>query len=162
MNFSKLAFHLFDPCTVYNDVYFRFTYLHSVIGCSSFAQSEGRLSPKVEEEDEGKEKVDAGAVYIELHTRVQELEDKMKDSEQERMELSHRNMALQNFLTVARKEIANLEERLLPEMRSQVRRMVGQLVAPENQECYCMYVYVIQAFLTAGGTAFRDSATSLT
>ena len=80
-------------------------------------------------EYEVKENVGVGN---ELLSRVQELEDELKKSEQKRMELIHGNIALQNKLKASQEkegrihqEMTSLEERLLPVLRTQVRRMVG-------------------------------------
>ena len=61
-----------------------------------------------------------------LISRVQELEDELKDSEQKRMD---DNMALQNNLKATREEkdrfcqeVASLKERLLAVLSSQVRK----------------------------------------
>ena len=57
----------------------------------------------------------------ELLSRVQELEDELKDSEDKRMDLIHNNTALQNKLKVIREEKASLEGRLLSVQSSQVK-----------------------------------------
>ena len=90
--------------------------------------------PKVEGEEEtkseGKESVADG---IQLLSRVQELEDKLKKYEQTREELIHDNTALELKLKASqmeegrvRQEMANLKERLLPVLRSQVSRLHTQ------------------------------------
>ena len=67
----------------------------------------------------------------ELLSRVQKLEDELKVSENKRWELIHGNTALQNKLKASREEVdhvhqemTSLEERLLPVMRAQVRKLV--------------------------------------
>ena len=100
----------------------------------TFAQHEDNFPPKVEEEaerdNEGKikEATDSG----ELLPRVQELEDKLKNSEWKRMDLTQENMALVNHLKVCQEqndhreqEIANLKKRLVSMLSSQVRRVEG-------------------------------------
>ena len=115
---------------VLNDVNLQYMYLPSFIHCSSLAQSEGNSLTKVEEEvkkeDEGKEKEAAGIGKLLSH--VQELEDKLKDSEQKGVMLTHDNMALRMQLKASQEEevlirqkLTRLQERLL---KSQVRRMV--------------------------------------
>ena len=88
----------------------------------TFAQEEDTLPPKVEEEAELDD--------AELRSRVQELEEELKDSEGKRMDLTHENMALVNHLKVCQKqkdhteqEIASLKKRLFSMLSSQVRRV---------------------------------------
>ena len=66
----------------------------------------------------------------ELLSRVQELEYKLEDSEQEMVDLSQQNMAVQNKLKTSqeeegrvRQEIASLKEKPVPMLSSQVRRL---------------------------------------
>ena len=76
----------------------------------------------------------------ELLSRVQELEDELKDSERKRMDLVQSNTALQMILKTcqeqevcAQQEIASLWERLV----SLKVRIVEGFGAPDNhQECY--------------------------
>ena len=77
------------------------------------------------EEDAGKENEAVGSG--ELLSLVQELEEKLKDSEQKRIELIHENMALQNKLKTSQEEegcirqkLANLKKRLLKVQVSRV------------------------------------------
>ena len=109
----------------------------------TFAQDEDNFPPKVEEEveldDEGKikETTDSG----ELLSRVQELEEELKNSEWKMKDLTHENMVLVNNLNVCQKqkdhteqEIASLKKRLVSMLSSQVRRVVGLM--GNHQECY--------------------------
>ena len=82
-------------------------------------------------------------VHGELLSRVQDLEEELKDSERKRWELIHGNTALQNKLEATRKEesrihlkMASLEERLLSVLSSQVRRMMVLSHHTGRQECY--------------------------
>ena len=75
----------------------------------------------------------------ELLSRVQELEDELKDSEQKRMDQIHTNMALQNKLKMSqeeesrtRQENASLKEKLVFGMTSQVSRIELGLEAPDK------------------------------
>ena len=84
----------------------------------------------------------AGNVHAELLSRVQELEDELKDSEQKRWELIHGNTALQNKLEATREEegrihlkMASLKETLLSVLSSQVRTAVLRHHT-DRQECY--------------------------
>lgn len=112
------------------------TYNASVYGhsyCSSFAQPEGISPPKAEEEGQCKYEVkEKQAGGNELLSRVQELEDELKTSEEKRIDLIHGKTALLNKLKASREEedhvhqeMANVKERLLPILTSQVRRIVG-------------------------------------
>ena len=98
----------------------------------TFAQYEDNFPPKVEEEakldDKGnrKEATDSG----ELLSRVQELEDELKNSEWKGMDLTQKNMALVNHLKVCQEqndhteqENASLKKRLVSMLCSQVRKM---------------------------------------
>ena len=100
----------------------------------TFAQYEDTFSPKVEEEakhaNEGKikEATDSG----ELLSRVQELEDELKNSEWKRVGQTQENMALVNYLKVCQEqkdhteqENASLKKRLVSMLSSQVRRVEG-------------------------------------
>ena len=85
----------------------------------------------------------AGNVHAELLSRVQELEDELKDSEQKRWELIHGNTALQNKLEATREEeghihqeMASLKETLLSVLSSQVRRTAVLRHQTDRQECY--------------------------
>ena len=104
---------------------------HSFIHCC-IVQYEGNFPPKVKEEteheDEGKMKEATGSG--ELLSRVQKLEDELKDSEQKRMDQIHTNMALQNKLKISqeeesrtRQEMASLKVKLVFGMTSQVSRI---------------------------------------
>ena len=80
------------------------------------------------DEEKIKEAADSG----ELLSRVQELEDELKDSEGKRMNLIHENMALKNNLKVCqeqkdhtKQENASLKKRLVSMLSSQVRRVEG-------------------------------------
>lgn len=103
-------------------------------------------------EDEGKE----------LLPRVQRLEDKLKGSKHNMIELIHGNMALQYELNTIREEeghirqeLASLRETLLPVLSSQVRTMHGELEEPDKPSgVLCM----IQAFLPVG--AARQASSS--
>ena len=76
----------------------------------------------------------------ELSSRVQELEDELKDSERKRMHLIQANTALQNKLKMSqeeegriRQEMASLEEKLVHRATSQVSR--GLRHQTSHQEC---------------------------
>ena len=84
------------------------------------------MEEEAKKEAEGKEKQDAASGK--LLSRVQELEDELKNSEHKGIVLSHDNVALQMQLKASqeeegriRQELAGLKERW---RRSQVRRMV--------------------------------------
>ena len=88
------------------------------------------MEEEAELDDEGKikETTDSG----ELWSRVQELEEKLKNSEGKMMDLTHENMALVNHLKVCQKqkdhteqEITSLKKRLFSMLSSQVRRVEG-------------------------------------
>ena len=92
------------------------------------------MEEEVELDDEGKimEATDSD----ELLSRVQELEDELKNSEVKRMNLTHKNMALENHLKDCQKqkdhteqEIASLKKRLVSMLSSQVRKVEGGLWA---------------------------------
>lgn len=80
----------------------------------------------------------------ELLSRVQELEDELKDSEQKRLDQIHTNMALQNKLKASQEEegricleMANLKKKLVFGATSQVSRMSRGLRHQTNhRECY--------------------------
>lgn len=125
---------------VRNDVNLQFMYLHSLSHCSSFAQYEGNFPPKVKEEmkkeDEGQEKEAAG--NGKLLSRVQELEEELKESEQKRMTLTRDNMALQMQLKASQEEevrICQEPTKLERLLKSQVRRMVVLSYRTGHQEC---------------------------
>ena len=91
---------------------------------------------ELDNEGKIKEATDRG----ELLSCVQELEDALKDSEGKRMNLTHKNMALENNLKVCQEqkdhteqEIASLKERLVSMLSSQVR---GWRALAHHQECY--------------------------
>ena len=96
------------------------------------------------EEETKSEGIESVADDIELRSRVQELEDKLKKYEQTREELIYNNTALELKLKASqmeegrvRQEMANLEERLLPVLRSQVRRhMHSHLGAVHDPDIY--------------------------
>ena len=82
-------------------------------------------------------------VHDKLLSRVQDLEEELKDSERKRWELIHGNTALQNKLKATREEegrihqkMASLQERLLSVLSSQVRKMVVLSHHTDHQECY--------------------------
>ena len=82
-----------------------------------------------ESKDEGKQKEASGNVELLVH--VQELEDKLKNSEQKMSELIHNNTALEIKLKATqqenddiRQEMVSLNENNLSVLSSQVRRMV--------------------------------------
>ena len=84
-----------------------------------------------EEEETNYKSEDIVTGGIELPSYVQKLEDELNVSEDKRWELVHGNTALQNKLKASQKEVdrvhqemTSLEERLLPVMRAQVRKMV--------------------------------------
>ena len=88
------------------------------------------MEDEVELDDEGKinEDTESG----ELLSRVQELEDELKNSEWKRMNLTHKNMALENNLKVCqeqkdhtKQENTSLKKKLVSTIRSQVRRVEG-------------------------------------
>ncbi len=88
------------------------------------------MEEEAELDDEGKIKETTGSG--ELLSRVQELEDELKNSEGKRMDLTHENMALVNYLKVCQErkdhteqEIASLKKRLVSMLSSQVRRVEG-------------------------------------
>ena len=75
----------------------------------------------------------------ELLSRVQELEDELKDSEQKRLDQIHTNMALQNKLKASQEEegricleMANLKKKLVFGATSQVSRIEPGLEAPDK------------------------------
>ena len=89
----------------------------------TFAQYEDNFP-----EGKMKEGTDSG----ELLSRVQELENELKDSEWKRMDLTHENMALVNHLKVCQEQkdhteqaMADLKKRLVSTLSSQVRRVEG-------------------------------------
>ena len=88
------------------------------------------MEEEAELDNEGKikEATDSG----ELLSRVQELEDELKNSEWKRMDLTQKNMALMNHLNVCQEqkdhteqEMASLKDRLVSMLISQVRRVEG-------------------------------------
>ena len=88
------------------------------------------MEEEAELDDEGKIKktTDRG----EQLSRVQELEDELKNSEGKRMDLTHENMALGNRLKVCQEqkdhteqEITSLKKKLFSMLSSQVRRVEG-------------------------------------
>ena len=100
----------------------------------TFAQHEDNFPPKVEEEAEvdNEGKIKEAIDSSELLSRVQELEDELKNSEWKRMDLTHENMALVNHLEVCQKqderreqEMASLKKKLVSLLSSQVRRVEG-------------------------------------
>ena len=100
----------------------------------TFAQHEDNFLPKVEEEAEvdNEGKIKEAIDSSELLSRVQELEDELKNSEWKRMDLTHENMALVNHLEVCQKqderreqEMASLKKKLISLLSSQVRRVEG-------------------------------------
>ena len=100
----------------------------------TFAQHEDNFPPKVEEEAEvdNEGKIKEAIDSSELLSRVQELEDELKNSEWKRMDLTHENMALVNHLEVCQKqderreqEMASLKKKLISLLSSQVRRVEG-------------------------------------
>ena len=104
-------------------------------------QYEGNFPPKVEEEAEreDEEKMKEATGSGELLSRVQKLEDELKDSEQKRMDQIHTNMALQNKLKMSqeeesrtRQENASLKEKLVFGVTSQVSRVELGLEAPDK------------------------------
>lgn len=116
---------------------------------------------EVEREDSEEEKEATGSGK--LLSCVQELEDKLKYSDQKRMELSRDNMALQEKLKASqeeedhiRQEMVSLKQRLLSVLSSEVRRMMVLNYQTDHQEC-C----VIQAFLCVGGAASPSPHISL-
>ena len=75
----------------------------------------------------------------ELLSRVQKLEDELKDSEQKRLDQIHMNMALQNKLKTSqeeeshtRQENASLKEKLVSALTSQVSRVELGLETPDK------------------------------
>ena len=87
-------------------------------------------------------KENEAAVHGELLSRIQEMEDELKDSERKRLDLIHGNMALQLKLKVSqeeegriRQEMASLEEKQLSVLRSKVRRLMGLIHQTNHQEC---------------------------
>ena len=86
------------------------------------------MEEEAEFEDEGKIKEDTDSG--DLLSRVQELEDELKNSEWKRMDLTHENMALVNHLKVCQEqkdhteqENASLKKRLVSMLSSQVWRV---------------------------------------
>ena len=77
---------------------------------------EEKLPPKV-----GVKEKEVGG--NELLSRVQELQDELKRSDQERIELTDSNTALQSELDASKQEITSLEEKLLSMQRKQVRKI---------------------------------------
>ena len=87
------------------------------------------MEEEAEPHDKGKIKEATESVEL---SRVQELEDELKDSEEKRMDLTHENMALVNCLKdcqeqkhCTEQEIACLKKRLVSMLSSQVRRVEG-------------------------------------
>ena len=86
----------------------------------------------MKEEEEGKDKgKDIATGGVELLSRVQELEDELKVSENNRWDLIHGNTALQIKLKASREEVdhvrqemINLENRLLTVQSTQVRKIL--------------------------------------
>ena len=95
-------------------------------------QSESVRLKEEDNKDERKGKDTSGGVHRELLTRIQELEDESKDSEQKMMELRHENNTLQTNLIASREEeghsrqlVASLREELQSVLRPKVRRRVS-------------------------------------
>ena len=87
------------------------------------------MEEEAELDDEGKirEATESGEL-----SRVQELEDELKNSEEKRMDLTHENVALVNRLKDCQEqkdhteqEIASLKKKLVSMLSSQVRRVEG-------------------------------------
>ena len=87
------------------------------------------MEEEAEPHDKGKikEATESGEL-----SRVQELEDELKNSEEKRMDLTHKNTALvmrlkdcQEQKDHKEQEIANLKKRLVSMLSSQVRRVEG-------------------------------------
>jgi len=83
---------------------------------------------ELDDEEKIKEATDSGG----LLSRVQELEDELKNSEWKRMDLTQKNMALVNHLQVcqeekdhSQQEMASVKKRLVSMLSSQVRRVEG-------------------------------------
>ena len=117
---------------------------HSFMHCS-FLQYENDFPAEVEavvdSEDEGKMKEATSSG--ELLSRVQELEDELKDSERVQMDLIEANTALQNKLKASREEEdrtrqenASLKKKLVSALTSQVSRMEGFRQQTNHQECF--------------------------
>ena len=88
------------------------------------------MEEEAEPDDEGKIKEATGSG--ELLSRVQELEDELKNSEWKRMDLTQENMALVNNLKVCQEqkdhteqEMASLKKKPVSMLSSQVRRVEG-------------------------------------
>ena len=95
-------------------------------------QSESVRLKKEDNKEERKGKDTSDSVHHELLTRIQELEDESKDSEQKMMELRHENNTLQSNLIASREEeghsrqlVASLREELQSVLRPKVRRRVS-------------------------------------
>ena len=72
----------------------------------------------------------------ELLSRVQELESKLEDSEQENMALRIKLKTYQEEEGHARQEIVSLKKEMLFMCSSQVRRLEGLRHQANRQECY--------------------------
>ena len=88
------------------------------------------MEEEAEPDDEGKIKEATGSG--ELLSRVQELEDELKNSEWKRVDLEHKNTALMNHLKVCQEqkdhteqEMASLKDGQVSMLISQVRRVEG-------------------------------------
>ena len=82
-----------------------------------------KFEEEAESEDEGKINEVTGSG--ELLSRVQELEDKLEVSEQEKKALQIKLETSQEEEGHIRQEIASLKEKLVPILSSQVRRLEG-------------------------------------
>ena len=119
---SKHAFYVFRPLYTIN-ANLQFIYHILSFTAPLVIQDEGDIQPKLEEEaeSEDEEKMKEVTGSGELLSRVQDLEDKLEDSEQK--------MALQSKLKTSQEEegrlsqeIASLKEKLVSVLSSQVRR----------------------------------------
>ena len=74
---------------------------------------------------EGEEKMKEVTDSVELLSCVQDLEDKLEDSEQEKITLQYKLKTSQEEEGRVRQEIASLKEKLVSVLSSQVRRREG-------------------------------------
>ena len=120
---SKHAFYVFRPLYTIN-ANVQFIYHILSLTAPLVIQDEGNIQPKLEEEaeSEDEEKMKEVTGSGELLSRVQDLEDKLEDSEQEKMALQNKLKTSQEEEGRLSQEIASLKEKLVSVVSSQVRR----------------------------------------
>ena len=101
----------------------RFSLIPGIFPLLHFFSVFTKLDKEAESEDEGKMNEVTGSG--ELLSLVQELEDKLKDYEQEKMALQNKLKTRQEEDSRARQEIASLKEKLGSVLSSQVRGLEG-------------------------------------